>query len=44
MQFVGKHQCYNQSFYNEQLSFRNDMENHFNQLIFGIYTPEEYMV
>ena len=42
MQSVSKHLCYNQSFYNEQLSFWNDKENHFYQLFFWIYTPSRH--
>ena len=38
MQFVAKHLCYNQSFYNEKLSFLNDNENHLFPF-FLIYTP-----
>ena len=41
---VAKQLCYNQSFYNEQLSFWNDKENNFCQLFFWIYTPSLYKI
>ena len=34
MQSVAKHICYDQSIYNEELSFLNDKENHFYLLVF----------
>ena len=44
MQSVAKHLCYNQSFYNEQLSFWNDKENHFYQVFFWIYTSNTHKI
>ena len=39
MQSVAKHLCYNQAFYNEQLSSWNDEENHIYQLFVWICAP-----
>ena len=44
MQSVAKHLCYNQSFYNEQLCFWNDKENHFYQLFLLIDIPSHHKI
>ena len=44
MQSVAKHLFYNQSFYNEQLSFWNDKKNHTYQLFIWTYTPSRHKI